>query len=91
MADHHLYKKAMEYDLEEIRLLADAARTAPPPIAQTLLGIIKEEAQDAEFWNTLYSCCGNYYRPPCPDDPDDMRPPGKYYPYQKDPQKEKKE
>ena len=27
---HHLYKKAMEYDLEEIQLLAKAAQTAPP-------------------------------------------------------------
>ncbi|CEO88589.1 MAG TPA: hypothetical protein GX520_09975 [Syntrophaceticus sp.] len=88
---HHLYKKAMEYDLEEIQLLAKAAQTAPPPVAQALLGIIKEEAQDAEFWNTLYSCCDECYKPPCPDDPDGIRPPGKYYPYQKKPEQDKKE
>lgn len=91
MSHHHLYKKAMEFDLEEIRLLAEAARKAPPPVAHALLGIIKEEAQEAEFWNTLFSCCGKYYKPPCPDDPDGMRPPGKYYPYQEGQEKEKEE
>lgn len=88
---HHLLKKALEYDLEEIRLLSMAARTAPPPVRQALLGIIKEEAQDAEFWNTLHACSGEpYKKPPCPD-PDGMYPPGGYYPYQKDAEKEKKE
>jgi len=91
MSHHHLYKKAMEYDLEEIQLLAKAAQTAPPPVAQALLGIIKEEAQDAEFWNALNSCCDRYYKPPCPDDPDGIRPPGEYFPYQRDPEQEKKE
>lgn len=88
---NHLYKKTMEHELEEIQLLAKAAQTAPPPVAQALLRIIKEEAQDAEFWNTLYSCCDEYYRPPCPEDPDVIRLPGEYYPYQENPEQEKRE
>ena len=84
---HNLYEKAIEYDLEEIGLLTMAARKAPPPVRQALLGMIKEEAQGAKFWNTLYSCCGDY-TPPCPEEPDRKRPCGDYYPYQEDLKKE---
>lgn len=77
----NLYKKAIEYDLEEIGLLTMAAREAPPPVRQALLGMIKEEAQGAKFWNTLYACTGDYSRPCYPDD--QMRTPD-YYPLQKD-------
>ena len=77
---HNLYKKAIEYDLEEIRLLTMAAGMAPPPIRQALLGMIKEEAQSGKFWNTLYACTGDYSTPCHPVD--QMRPPS-YYPLQK--------
>ncbi|MDR9757048.1 MAG: hypothetical protein ACN4A7_06095 [Thermacetogeniaceae bacterium] len=83
---HNLYEKAIEYDLEEIGLLTMAARKAPPPVRQALLGMIKGEAQGAEFWNTLYACTGDYSRPCHPDDR--KRPPG-YYPLQKSDEDEK--
>jgi hypothetical protein len=83
-----LYEKAIEYDLEEIGLLTMAARMAPPPVRQALLGMIKEEAQSAKFWNTLSACTADYSRPCQPDD--QMRPPS-YYPLQKNDEDEKKD
>lgn len=77
---HNLYEKAIEYDLEEIGLLTKAARMAPPPVRQALLGMIKEEAQGAKLWNALYACTADYSRPCQPDD--QMRPPA-YYSLQK--------
>jgi hypothetical protein len=86
----NLYEKALDYDLEEIRLLAMAARNAPPAVRQALLGIIKGEAQSAEFWNTLYSCTGDYSSPSCKDEYYKQRPPS-YYPLEKNEEDEKKE
>lgn len=80
MSYQHMVRKALEYDLEEIRLLSMAAGSAPPAVAQQLLGVIMEEVKSAHFWNTLLTCC--YDRMPYYPDPG-YHPPGDCYPYQK--------
>ncbi|MDH7577283.1 MAG: hypothetical protein QHH75_05515 [Bacillota bacterium] len=80
---HDLVRRAVEIDLEEIRLLASAARTAPPGIRPVLLSVIVSEAHDIMFWNALLA----FGR-------DDMMPPPspiyeEYYPYQEKDDSEK--
>ncbi|MBC7336050.1 MAG: hypothetical protein H5U01_07240, partial [Clostridia bacterium] len=52
MDAEHMVRRALEIDLEEIRLLAEAARTAPAyAIRQRLLYHIADEVKEAMFWN----------------------------------------
>lgn len=85
MHSHQLIRRALELDLEEIRILARAAQTAPAHVRQKLLKIIIIEAQEACFWNTHLACCRHRdgMMPPCPGDI--------YQPFQEDPGKEKEE
>lgn len=84
---HHLIRKVLEMDLEEIRLLAMAAQTAPAHVRQQLLGIIMGEVQGACFWNTQLACCRRRegMMSPCSGSGDI------YQPFQKDYGKEKEE
>ncbi len=74
---HDLVRRAVEFDLEEIRLLTAAARTAPPGVRLVLLRVINDEARELVFWTTLlaFSQHEDGLMPP-------PRPPYDYYPYQ---------
>jgi hypothetical protein len=92
MSYHHLVRKALEYDLEEIRFLAMAASSAPVAVCQQLLRTIMDELREACFWNTLLACHCDGMMPPCPGaDGGYQQPSGDYYPYQKNSGEVKKE
>lgn len=85
MGYHHMLKKALEIDLEEIRHLAAACSTAPPAVRHVLLGIIAAETREACIWNTMLAHCHKGAMPgyPDPGKPYGPCPPyGDYDPYQ---------
>lgn len=69
MSWHRLVRRAYDIDLQEISLLAQAARTAPPRVACNLLHLIPEEAMGASFWFAISTmgrndmpCYGSPYK-----------------------------
>lgn len=62
---HRMVERAYEIDLEEISLLANAARTAPIEVSWELLKMISSEVMDAGFWLTLLAT-RQHCMPPCP-------------------------
>lgn len=46
-------RRAFEIDLEEIRLMAEAARTAPGPVAHSILMIMMDELMEAMHWHMM--------------------------------------
>ncbi len=84
MSHHHLVKRALEIDLEEIKHLAAACRTAPIAVRHVLLGIIGDETREACIWNTILAYYHEDMMPAYPDTGDmyGPRPPyGDYDPY----------
>lgn len=93
---YHKTKRALEIDLEEIRLLAEAAAGTPSfGVRHTLLNHILGEVEEAMFWNHHLAHLMAYeppYKPPYPPPYKPPRPP--YYddpaPYSEKPAEEKK-
>ncbi|HHW02087.1 MAG TPA: hypothetical protein GXX35_04645 [Thermoanaerobacterales bacterium] len=50
---YHGVYKAYEIDLEEIRILTEVARTAPGPVAHSVLMIMMEELMEAMHWHMM--------------------------------------
>ncbi|CEP67617.1 Uncharacterized [Moorella glycerini] len=91
---YHKTKRALEIDLEEIRLLAEAAAATPSfGVRHTLLNHILGEVEEAMFWNHHLAHLMVYeppYQPPYPPPYKPPRPP--YYddpvPYSEKPAEE---
>ena len=60
---YHGIHKAYEIDLEEIRILAEVARTAPPPVAHSVLRFIMDEVMEAMHWHMMLMMRPGYTEP----------------------------
>lgn len=59
-----LVAKAIQIELEQVQLLAEAAKTAPVTIRQMILNNMMREAGEAKFWNTVMATWPHGYKKP---------------------------
>lgn len=50
---YHGIHRAYEIDLEEIRIMTEVARTAPPQVAHSILRMMMEELMEAMHWHMM--------------------------------------
>ncbi|WP_422449239.1 hypothetical protein [Thermoanaerobacterium sp. DL9XJH110] len=62
-------ERAYEMDLEEIRILADVARYAPPHVAHHALMIMMNELMDAMHWHMMLMMRPGFAPPPFGESP----------------------
>jgi len=71
---YHGVRRAYEIDLEEIRIMAEVAATAPPYVAHRMLMILMEEVMEAMHWHMMLMMRPGYIKPPFDYDYDYDKP-----------------